>query len=141
MDLDTVTRSFERYRTKIHEHGHDADGLDQVFLVRTYVAPTDAEARADTKHVVWYYHLLGSHRAPSRTMSLRAKRPSSERPGFMRRILRETPPSGRRESLLPSAELDYASGFAAQRPLSLQAALGAGLNSAAHAPGTARSNV
>ncbi len=59
-DLDTVTSSFERYRSKMREHGHDADALDQPFLVRTYVAPTDAEARAETKHVVWYYHLLGS---------------------------------------------------------------------------------
>ena len=59
-DLDTVTTCFEGYRAKMREHGHDADVLDQPFLLRTYVAPTDAEARAETKHVVWYYHLLGS---------------------------------------------------------------------------------
>jgi len=59
-DLDTVTARFEDYRAKMREHGHDPDALDQPFLVRTYVAPTDAEARAETKHVVWYYHLLGS---------------------------------------------------------------------------------
>lgn len=59
-DLDTVATRFEAYRTAMRQHGHDPDALDQPFLVRTYVAPTDAEARAETKHVVWYYHLLGS---------------------------------------------------------------------------------
>ncbi len=58
--LDTVTQLFEGYRATMRRHGHDADALDQPFLVRTYVAPTDAEARAETRHVVWYYHLLGS---------------------------------------------------------------------------------
>jgi alkanesulfonate monooxygenase SsuD/methylene tetrahydromethanopterin reductase-like flavin-dependent oxidoreductase (luciferase family) len=59
-DLDTVSARFEDYRAAMRAHGHDPDVLDQPFLVRTYVAPTDAEARAETKHVVWYYHLLGS---------------------------------------------------------------------------------
>jgi alkanesulfonate monooxygenase SsuD/methylene tetrahydromethanopterin reductase-like flavin-dependent oxidoreductase (luciferase family) len=59
-DLDTVATSFEGYRAAMRRHGHDADALDQPFLVRTYVAPTDEEARAETRHVVWYYHLLGS---------------------------------------------------------------------------------
>jgi alkanesulfonate monooxygenase SsuD/methylene tetrahydromethanopterin reductase-like flavin-dependent oxidoreductase (luciferase family) len=59
-DLETVSALFEGYRTKMRGYGHDPDALDQLFLVRTYVAPTDAEARAETKHVVWYYHLLGS---------------------------------------------------------------------------------
>jgi alkanesulfonate monooxygenase SsuD/methylene tetrahydromethanopterin reductase-like flavin-dependent oxidoreductase (luciferase family) len=59
-DLDTVTARFEDYRAAMRGHGHDPDALDQPFLVRTYVAPTDAEARAETRHVVWYYHLLGS---------------------------------------------------------------------------------
>jgi alkanesulfonate monooxygenase SsuD/methylene tetrahydromethanopterin reductase-like flavin-dependent oxidoreductase (luciferase family) len=55
-----VTTRYEDYRVKMRAHGHDADLLDQPFLIRTYVAPTDAEARAETRHVVWYYHLLGS---------------------------------------------------------------------------------
>ena len=59
-DLDTVSARFEAYRTTMRQHGHDPDALDQPFLIRTYVAPTDAEARAETRHVVWYYHLLGS---------------------------------------------------------------------------------
>ena len=59
-DLATVSHLFEGYRATMRQHGHDPDALDQPFLVRTYVAPTDAEARAETKHVVWYYHLLGS---------------------------------------------------------------------------------
>ena len=59
-DLGTVTGLFEGYRVTMRRHGHDPDALDQPFLVRTYVAPTDAEARAESKHVVWYYHLLGS---------------------------------------------------------------------------------
>jgi alkanesulfonate monooxygenase SsuD/methylene tetrahydromethanopterin reductase-like flavin-dependent oxidoreductase (luciferase family) len=59
-DLETVTARFEDYRVKMREYGHDPDALDQPFLIRAYVAPTDVEARAETKHVVWYYHLLGS---------------------------------------------------------------------------------
>lgn len=59
-DLATVTNLFEGYRATMRQYGHDPDALDQPFLVRTYVAPTDAEARAETKHVVWYYHLLRS---------------------------------------------------------------------------------
>jgi alkanesulfonate monooxygenase SsuD/methylene tetrahydromethanopterin reductase-like flavin-dependent oxidoreductase (luciferase family) len=59
-NLDTVTKAYESYRTKMQQYGHDADALDQPFLVRTYVAPSDAEAKAETQHVVWYYHLLGS---------------------------------------------------------------------------------
>ncbi len=59
-NLDTVTKAYEGYRTKMQQYGHDADALDQPFLVRTYVAPSDVEAKAETQHVVWYYHLLGS---------------------------------------------------------------------------------
>jgi alkanesulfonate monooxygenase SsuD/methylene tetrahydromethanopterin reductase-like flavin-dependent oxidoreductase (luciferase family) len=59
-DLESVVARFEDYRLSMRAHGHDPDALDQPFLVRTYVAPTDAEARAETRHVVWYYHLLGS---------------------------------------------------------------------------------
>jgi natural product biosynthesis luciferase-like monooxygenase protein len=59
-DLETVTKAFEDYRTRMRGYGHDPDALDQPFLVRTYVAPTDEEAKAEAKHVVWYYHLLAS---------------------------------------------------------------------------------
>jgi natural product biosynthesis luciferase-like monooxygenase protein len=59
-DLDTVAQAFEGYKIKMRRFGHDPDALDQPFLVRTYVAPTDEEARAEVRHVVWYYHLLAS---------------------------------------------------------------------------------
>ncbi|MBI3325390.1 MAG: LLM class flavin-dependent oxidoreductase [Nitrospinae bacterium] len=59
-DLETVANAFEGYKTKMRQYGHDPDKLDQPFLVRTYVAPTDEEARAEAQHVVWYYHLLAS---------------------------------------------------------------------------------
>ena len=55
-----MTHRFEGYRATMRQHGYDPDALDQPFLVRTFVAPSDAEAKAETKHVVWYYHLLGS---------------------------------------------------------------------------------
>jgi len=59
-DLDTVAKAFEGYKTRMRAYGHDPDALDQPFLVRTYVARTDEEARAEARHVVWYYHLLAS---------------------------------------------------------------------------------
>ena len=59
-DLGTVAESYGRYAAKMKELGHDADSLDQPFSIRTFVAPTDEEARAETKHVVWFYHLLAT---------------------------------------------------------------------------------
>jgi alkanesulfonate monooxygenase SsuD/methylene tetrahydromethanopterin reductase-like flavin-dependent oxidoreductase (luciferase family) len=59
-DLGTVAESYGRYAAKMKELGHDADSLDQPFSIRTFVAPTDEEARAETKHVVWSYHLLAT---------------------------------------------------------------------------------
>jgi len=41
-------------------YGHDPDTLDQPLSVRTFIAPTDAEAKAEVKHVVWFYHLLAT---------------------------------------------------------------------------------
>ena len=69
-DLKTVAEAYEGYVSKMREFGHDPDLLDQPFSVRTYVAPTDEEARAETKHVVWFYHLLATllPGAPGRPM-------------------------------------------------------------------------
>lgn len=59
-NLDEVAKAFEAYQDKMRQYGHDPDALDQPLSVRTYVAPTDEEARAETKHLVWFYHLLAT---------------------------------------------------------------------------------
>lgn len=59
-DLGTVAEAYSGYRAKMREYGHDPDLLDQPLSVRTFVAPTEEEARAETKHVVWFYHLLST---------------------------------------------------------------------------------
>lgn len=59
-DLDSVAEAFRGYSEKMREYGHDPDLLDQPLSVRTYVAPTDDEARAETKHLLWFYHLLAT---------------------------------------------------------------------------------
>ena len=59
-DLGTVAEAYSGYQAKMKEYGHDPDILDQPLSVRTFVAPTDEEARAETKHVVWFYQLLST---------------------------------------------------------------------------------
>ena len=59
-DLGTVAEAYEGYKARLKEFGHDPETLDQPLSVRTYVAATDEEARAETEHVVWFYHLLAS---------------------------------------------------------------------------------
>jgi alkanesulfonate monooxygenase SsuD/methylene tetrahydromethanopterin reductase-like flavin-dependent oxidoreductase (luciferase family) len=59
-NLGTVAEAYADYRQKMLEYGHDPDALDQPLSVRTFVAPSDAEAKAETKHVVWFYHLLAT---------------------------------------------------------------------------------
>jgi alkanesulfonate monooxygenase SsuD/methylene tetrahydromethanopterin reductase-like flavin-dependent oxidoreductase (luciferase family) len=59
-DLDSVARAFADYQAKMRVYGHDPDKLDQPLSVRTFVAPTDEEAKAEAKHVVWFYHLLAT---------------------------------------------------------------------------------
>ncbi len=59
-DLDTVSAAFETYKEKMREYGGDPDKLDQPLSVRTYVAPTDEEAKAATSHAVWFYKLLAT---------------------------------------------------------------------------------
>jgi alkanesulfonate monooxygenase SsuD/methylene tetrahydromethanopterin reductase-like flavin-dependent oxidoreductase (luciferase family) len=41
-------------------YGYDPDTLDQPLALQVYVAPTDAEAHAETTHALWFYHLLAT---------------------------------------------------------------------------------
>lgn len=58
--LDTVARAFTAYKDEMRAYGYDPDTLDQPLAVRVYVAPTDAEAKAEAKHALWFYHLLAT---------------------------------------------------------------------------------
>ncbi|HJO83477.1 MAG: LLM class flavin-dependent oxidoreductase [SAR202 cluster bacterium] len=58
--LDTVAEAYTTYRSMMREHGHDPDSLDQPLSVRTYVAPTMEDARAEAEHVVWFYKLMAT---------------------------------------------------------------------------------
>jgi alkanesulfonate monooxygenase SsuD/methylene tetrahydromethanopterin reductase-like flavin-dependent oxidoreductase (luciferase family) len=59
-NLDTVARAFTAYKDEMRAYGYDPDTLDQPLAVRVYVAPTDAEAKAEAKHALWFYHLLAT---------------------------------------------------------------------------------
>jgi len=59
-NLDAVAEAFNDYQDKMRQYGHDPEALDQPLSVRTFVAPTDEEAKAETKHSVWFYHLLAT---------------------------------------------------------------------------------
>ena len=59
-DLETVNTAYKGYADRMKEFGHDAEMLDQPFSVRTYVAPTDEEAKEAAPHAVWFYHLLAT---------------------------------------------------------------------------------
>lgn len=59
-DLDNVAAAFDEYTNLMRHYGHDPAKLDQPVSLRVYVAPTDEEAKAETKHAVWFYHLLAT---------------------------------------------------------------------------------
>lgn len=59
-NLGTVAEAFDGYRAMMADQGFDADAMDQPFSVRTFVAASDEEAKVETKHVVWFYHLLAT---------------------------------------------------------------------------------
>jgi alkanesulfonate monooxygenase SsuD/methylene tetrahydromethanopterin reductase-like flavin-dependent oxidoreductase (luciferase family) len=59
-DLGTVSAAYQGYVDKMHDLGHYSEMLDQPFSVRTYVAPTDEEAKEAAPHAVWFYHLLAT---------------------------------------------------------------------------------
>lgn len=58
--MDSVALAFADYKARMREFGHEPDMLDQPLSVRTYVAPTDAEAQAEAKHMVWFYRLMAT---------------------------------------------------------------------------------
>jgi alkanesulfonate monooxygenase SsuD/methylene tetrahydromethanopterin reductase-like flavin-dependent oxidoreductase (luciferase family) len=59
-NLDAVAAAFDEYEGLLRKYGHDPAALDQPLSLRVYVAPTDEEAKAETEHALWFYHLLGS---------------------------------------------------------------------------------
>ncbi len=59
-NLDDVASAFDEYSGLMSGYGNDAKALDQPVSMRVYVAPTDEEARAETKHALWFYNLLGT---------------------------------------------------------------------------------
>jgi alkanesulfonate monooxygenase SsuD/methylene tetrahydromethanopterin reductase-like flavin-dependent oxidoreductase (luciferase family) len=59
-NLDTVARTFDAYKAQMRQYGYDPDTLDQPLSVRVYVAPTDEEAKPETRHALWFYHLLAT---------------------------------------------------------------------------------
>ncbi len=59
-DLDNVAAAFDEYTNLMRHYGHDPAKLDQPVSLRVHVAPTDEEAKAETKHAVWFYHLLAT---------------------------------------------------------------------------------
>jgi alkanesulfonate monooxygenase SsuD/methylene tetrahydromethanopterin reductase-like flavin-dependent oxidoreductase (luciferase family) len=59
-NLDAVAAAFDEYTGLLREYGHDPATLDQPVSIRVHVAPTDEEAKAETEHALWFYHLLGT---------------------------------------------------------------------------------
>ncbi len=59
-NLDNVAAAFGDYVKLLRQYGHDPDKLDQPVSLRVHVAPTDAEAKAEAKHALWFYNLLGT---------------------------------------------------------------------------------
>ena len=55
--MEAVAENFDAYTAKLAEHGHDPAGMDQPISLRVYVAPTEEEAKAETEHALWFYHL------------------------------------------------------------------------------------
>ncbi len=59
-NLNAVAEAYEGYSSKMREYGFDPESLDQPLSVRSYVAPTDEEAKEATPHALWFYHLLAT---------------------------------------------------------------------------------
>ncbi len=59
-NLSAVAKAFDEYVTIGEGYGHDLASLDQPVSIRVHVAPTDEEAKAETEHALWFYHLLAS---------------------------------------------------------------------------------
>jgi alkanesulfonate monooxygenase SsuD/methylene tetrahydromethanopterin reductase-like flavin-dependent oxidoreductase (luciferase family) len=58
--METVATGYDGYKAKMREFGHDPDLLDQPLSVRTYVAPTEEEAKASTADMEWFFKLLAT---------------------------------------------------------------------------------
>jgi alkanesulfonate monooxygenase SsuD/methylene tetrahydromethanopterin reductase-like flavin-dependent oxidoreductase (luciferase family) len=58
--VDAVAEAFDGYKELMRAYGHEPDELDQPLSVRTYVAPTDEEAKAEAEHLVWFYRLMAT---------------------------------------------------------------------------------
>ena len=56
--ISAVEQAFEIYTESLQKHGHDLDKMDLPFSLKVYVAPTDAEAKAEIHHALWFYHTL-----------------------------------------------------------------------------------
>ena len=59
-NLDAVAEAFDEYTGLLREYGHDPAALDQPVSLRVQVAPTDEDAKAETEHALWFYHLLAT---------------------------------------------------------------------------------
>lgn len=59
-NVDNVAAAFEEYTNLLRRYGHEPAKLDQPVSLRVHVTPTDEEAKAETKHALWFYHLLGT---------------------------------------------------------------------------------
>lgn len=56
--ISSVEEAYAGYTARLRENGHDPDQLDLPFSLKVYVAPTDAEAKAEMHHALWFYHTL-----------------------------------------------------------------------------------
>ncbi len=56
--IRSVEEAYAGYTARLRENGHDPDQLDLPFSLKVYVAPTDAEAKAEMHHALWFYHTL-----------------------------------------------------------------------------------
>ena len=59
-NIDAVAEAFDEYTGLLHEYGYDPAALDQPVSLRVHVTATDEEAKAETEHALWFYHLLGT---------------------------------------------------------------------------------
>jgi alkanesulfonate monooxygenase SsuD/methylene tetrahydromethanopterin reductase-like flavin-dependent oxidoreductase (luciferase family) len=56
--ISSVEQAFAIYTDSLRKHGHDPSTMDLPFSMKIYVADTDAEARAEIHHALWFYRTL-----------------------------------------------------------------------------------
>ncbi len=59
-NLNAVAEAFDEYAGLLRDYGNDPAALDQPLSLRVYVAATDEDAKAETEHALWFYHLLAT---------------------------------------------------------------------------------